>query len=90
VAVEPGEDVIGGLGPSKRLAGWFQAAQKRLIAVMSSLTLAKSPRRSACRSTIEKKTSTRFSHDAEVGVKCSRMRGCLAGQPRTTGCLWVA
>jgi len=26
---------------------WFQAAQKRLIAVMRSLTLAKSPRRSA-------------------------------------------
>jgi len=69
---------------------WFQAAQKRLIAVVSSLTLGKSPRRSAWRSTIEKKTSTRFSHDAEVGVKCSRMRGCLASQPRTTGCLWVA
>jgi hypothetical protein len=61
---------------------WFQAVLKRLIAVMRSLTLAKSPRRSAWRSMIEKKTSTRLSHDAEVGVKCSWTRGCLA-QPCT-------
>jgi hypothetical protein len=35
-----------------------------------SVTLAKSPRRSAWGSTIEKNTSTRFSQLAEVGVKC--------------------
>jgi hypothetical protein len=69
---------------------WFQEAQKRVIAAVRSVTLAKLPRRSAWRSMIEKNTSTRFSHYAEVGVKCSWTRGCLASQPRTTGCLWVA
>jgi hypothetical protein len=34
---------------------------------------------------IEKNTSTRFSQDAEVGVKCSWMRGWLASQAQTVG-----
>ena len=34
----------------------------------------KLPRRSAWRVRIEKNASTRFSHDPEVGVKCSRTR----------------
>ena len=29
---------------------------------------------------IEKNTSTRFSHDPDVGVKCSVIRGCF-GEP---------
>jgi hypothetical protein len=43
---------------------WFQPSQKRRIAATSSVTLAKSPRRSACRSMVEKNTSTRFSQEA--------------------------
>ena len=31
---------------------------------------------------MEKNTSTRLSQDAEVGVKCSWMRGWVATQPR--------
>ena len=57
------------------------------MAAMRSLTEVKLPRRMACRVMIEKKTSTRFSHDPDVGVKCSVIRGCLASQARTSG--WV-
>jgi hypothetical protein len=41
---------------------------KRLIAVTSSLTLAKVPRRIACLVMIPKNTSTRFSQEPEVEV----------------------
>ena len=37
---------------------------------------------------IEKNVSTRFSHDADVGVKCSVIRGLRASQLRTASCLW--
>jgi hypothetical protein len=48
---------------------WFKTVQQRLMAVMTSLTLAKPPpRRSAWLSMIETNTSTRFSHDADIGV----------------------
>ena len=61
--------------------GWqrsFQPSMKRLIAVVSSLTLVKVPRRIACRVMIPKNTSTRFSQDPDVGVKCSVIRRCFA------------
>src|SRR3954452_24530575 len=48
----------------------FQAAMKRSMAAMRSATVGKVPRRSACRVMMEKKASTRFGHDPEVGVKC--------------------
>ena len=57
------------------------------MAVMRSGTEVKLPRRMACRVMMLKKTSTRFSHDPDVGVKCSVIRGCLASQARTSG--WV-
>ena len=47
----------------------------------------KLPQRMACRVMIEKKTSTMFSHDPDVGVKCSVIRGCWASQACTSG--WV-
>jgi hypothetical protein len=53
----------------------FQAAQKGRIAAARSITLAKTPH---------------LDHYAEVGVKGNRMRGCLASQAHTLGCLWVA
>jgi len=43
---------------------WFQPSQNRRMVAMSSSTLAKSPRRSAWRWMIAKKTSTRFSQEA--------------------------
>jgi hypothetical protein len=39
---------------------------------------------------IPKKISTRVIHDALVGVKCIAIRGCLASQAFSAGCLWVA
>jgi hypothetical protein len=39
---------------------------------------------------IEKKISTRFSQDPEVGVKCMVIRGFFASQAVTLGCLWAA
>jgi hypothetical protein len=52
----------------------FQAAMKRSIAAMRSATVVKLPRCSAWRVMIEKNTSTRFSHEPEVGVNCRRWR----------------
>jgi hypothetical protein len=37
-----------------------------------------------------KKRSTRFNHEALVGVKCSLKRGCLSNHAFTSGVLWVA
>ena len=72
--------------------GWqrsFQPSMKARIAVTSSLTLSKDPRRMAWRVMIPKNTSTRFSQDPEVGVKCSVTRGFLASQALISSCLWV-
>jgi hypothetical protein len=59
------------------------------IALMSSLTLSNEPRRMAWRVMIEKNTSTRFNQDADVGVKCSVIRGCFASHWLMSSCLWV-
>src|SRR4051794_7381716 len=64
----------------------FQASMKCWMAAIRSATVGKLPRRSACRVMIEKNASTRFSHDPDVGVKCSRTRGCRLSQARTAGC----
>ena len=58
--------------------GWqrsFQPSMNLRIASVSSRTLVKVPRRMAWRVMIEKNTSTRFSHEPDVGVKCSVIRG---------------
>ena len=39
---------------------------------------------------IPNQTSTRFSQDAEVGVKCTVTRGFAASQSRTSTRLWAA
>ncbi len=49
---------------------------KARMAATSSLTLSKEPRLMAWRVMIPKKTSTRFSQEPDVGVKCSVIRGC--------------
>jgi hypothetical protein len=36
-----------------------------------------------------KKTSTSFSQDPEVGVKCIVTRGCRANQAAMSACWWV-
>ena len=76
-----------------QMNGWqrsFQPSMKRWMAAIRSLTLVKLPRRMAWRVMIEKKTSTRFSQEPEVGVKCRVIRGLRASQACTAGCLWVA
>ena len=56
----------------------FHPLMKARILALSSLTERNVPRRMACRSMIPNQTSTRFSHDPEVGVKCPRTRGFAA------------
>ena len=51
-----GEDLVGGLGPGKGLQCSFQLRQNQPMAAVKSVTLVKSPRRSAWRSTMEKNT----------------------------------
>jgi hypothetical protein len=90
LTVEFGKDFVGGLGPGEGLAVLVPALAEPTDGGSEIGDAGRSPRRRAWRSTMEKNTSTRFSQDAEVGVKCSWIRRCLASQPRTTGCLWVA
>jgi hypothetical protein len=69
-----------------QVKGWqrsFHPSMKASMAAIRSLTEVKLPRRMACRVMIEKKTSTRFSHDPDVGVKCRMILGCSASQART-------
>ena len=76
-----------------QVKGWqrsFQPSMKVPIAAMRSLTEVKVPRRMAWRVMMPKKISTMFSQDPDVGVKCSVIRGFLASQAWTSGCLWVA
>jgi hypothetical protein len=63
LTLELGEDLVGVLGPGKRLAALVHPWQNRPIAATSSSTLAKSPRRSAWRWMMAKNTSTRFNQD---------------------------
>lgn len=67
----------------------FQPVMKLRIVVTSSVTLSKDPRRIAWRVMMPKKTSTRFSQEPEVGVKCSVILGFLASQALMSACLWV-
>jgi hypothetical protein len=67
----------------------FRTSMNVLIAVTNSMTLAKVPRRMACRVMIPKNTSTRFSPDQEVGVKCYVIRGLRASHTLMSTCLWV-
>jgi hypothetical protein len=66
----------------------FHPSVKFSMAAMRSLTEVKLPRRMACRVMMEK-TSTMFSHDPDVGVKCRVVLGCPASQARTSGWSWV-
>jgi hypothetical protein len=64
LTLELGQALVGVLVQVQGRQRWFQPSQNRRIAATSSSTLAKSPRHSACRSMIAKKTSTRLSQDA--------------------------
>lgn len=61
------------------------------IAVFSSFTDRKVPRRMAWRVMMPKKISTMFSQEHPVGVNCSVMRWLagFASHLRTSGCLCV-
>ena len=63
---------------------------KARIVRVRSVTLRKLPRWMAWRSMIPNQTSTRLSHDPEVGVKCTWIRGLAASQSRISTRLWAA
>lgn len=68
----------------------FQAAMKHSMAAIRSATVGKLPGRSAWRVRMEKNASTRFSHEPEVGAKCSCTRGWRSRQVRTAdACGWT-
>ena len=73
--------------------GWqrvFQPVMKVRILSIRSRTEGKMPRRMAWRSMMPNQTSTRFSHDPDVGVKWTWIRGFAASHAYTSGRLWVA
>jgi hypothetical protein len=62
--------------------GWrrsFYPSMKTSMAAMRSFTLVKVPRRMPWRVMIPKSTSTRLSHDPEVGAKCMNRPGFCRG-----------
>jgi len=73
--------------------GWarsFQPLMKARILALRSWTEPKVPRRMVWRSMIPNQTSTRFSHEPEVGVKWTWILGLAASQSRTSTRLCVA
>src|SRR6266508_1618341 len=64
----------------------FQPSMKARILVLRSLTDLNTPRRMAWRSTMPNQTSTRFIHEAWVGVKWTLTLGFACSHSRTFGC----
>jgi hypothetical protein len=75
------EHVIGGLGPGERLAVFVPAPAEPADCGGEVVDAGEVAATSAWRSMMEKNTSTMFNQLAEVGVKCSRTRVCLANIP---------
>lgn len=69
---------------------WFRCSIHSSIAVLSSVTSLKVPRRMRWRVISANSRSTRLSQEQDVGVKCSVKRLCQANQRFTAGVLWVA
>jgi hypothetical protein len=63
---------------------------KAQILITRSRTTVKLPRRIAWRSMMPNQTSTRFSHDSDVGVKWTWIRGFVISQSRISARLWAA
>src|SRR6266403_1576938 len=76
--------------PDSRRHQLSAIARYCMMALLSSATLLKAPRRMRFRVISAKKRSTMLSQDAEVGVKCKWKRGCALSQRFTAGVLWVA
>jgi hypothetical protein len=83
------EYLVGGLGPGKGVAAIVPPVDEGLDRGDQVLDRGEAAAADRLRVMIEKKTSAMFSHDPDVGVKCSVIRGCLASQARTSGCVWV-
>ena len=75
---------------TKGLGSSFRGLMYRVIASIRSLTLVTARRFSCLVVSSLKKRSTKFSHEAEVGVKWNCTRGCFSSQVRTAGCLCAA
>jgi hypothetical protein len=84
------EELVSGFGPDEGVAAFVPAVDERADSGDQLFDAAEAAARMACRVMIEKKISTMFSHDPEVGVKCRVIRGLRANHARTAGWLWVA
>jgi hypothetical protein len=85
-----GEDCVGVLGPGERSAALVPGVDVDADGGLQIRDGVKVPRRIAWRVMMPKKTSTRFIHDPEVGVKCSVIREMLGEPGPDRGCLWLA
>ena len=74
----------------KGLGFWLCLSMYLPIAMISSSTSRKTPRRRRFCVRSRKKRSTMFSQELLVGVKWMWNRGCRASHCFTFGCLWVA
>ena len=84
------EDGLADLVHRKGLAAWvLWDSMKTRMAFRSSVTPVNTPRRRARRSNWPNQVSTALSHDALVGVKCRRKRGCAAKKSRTASVVCV-
>src|SRR5687767_6071066 len=83
------KDLVGGLRPLEGFGLSLWVSTYWRMASRSCGTLVCDPRWRALAVSNPKKRSTRFSHDASVGVKCRWKRGWRSSQRCTAGALWV-
>jgi hypothetical protein len=82
-------DLVGGLGPDERPRVLVAGLDPGAVSALSWRTDRCAPRLSLLAVGSANQRSTRFSHDALVGVKCTTKRGWAAGQRWTAGVLCV-
>ena len=75
--------------PPNLFRGLRPAERFGVLVPMGEEALSKLPRRIAWFVITANQRSTRFSHEALVGVKCIWKRGCSASHSFTLGCLCV-
>ena len=83
------EYLVGGLGPGEGAAAVVPAVDEGLDRGDEVLDRGEAAAPDGLPGDDQKKTSTMFSHDPDVGVKCRVIRGCLASQARTSGWVWA-
>jgi len=89
-AAFPGEDILGGFGPFEGLRLLVVVRQIVIDRSLKVIDAAIAAAPDAPEVISAKKRSTRFNHEALVGVKRSLKRGCLSSHALTSGVLWMA